>query len=295
MLRSPKSEVDEVVERLRKASSPWVDPTEARKPRRAIKSRSISRCDEGEEQFQDPIEDAQFIIGESNLFDELREAVLTLKPGETAEAMISFAEDDEAAAEKLRGKTLNYTVTLKGHQGARAPRRSTTNSPRPTRARSTLEELTRGDPQRPASGQDERDAHRGAERIIDSGRRGREIEIPAVMVDDAVTEEIGRIRQRLQMQRGSLEAYLRAQGQTEEEFREEIRPDVASGCATRSSCARSLIARASPSRTTRSIRRSRTSSPARPTRIRCARSTALIATCARSSATRCTTSASPTS
>ena len=70
--------------------------------------------DESGEQFQDPIEDAQFIIGESNLFDELRDAVLTLKPGESTETTITFGEDDEAAAEKLRGKTLNYTVTLKG-------------------------------------------------------------------------------------------------------------------------------------------------------------------------------------
>jgi hypothetical protein len=48
-----------------------------------------------------------------------------------------------------------------------------------------------------------------------------------VMVDDAVTEEVGRVRQRLQMQRSSLEAYLRSNNQTEEEFKEELRPEVA--------------------------------------------------------------------
>jgi trigger factor len=47
------------------------------------------------------------------------------------------------------------------------------------------------------------------------------------MVDDAVTEEVGRVRQRLQMQRSSLEAYLRSNNQTEEEFKEELRPEVA--------------------------------------------------------------------
>jgi trigger factor len=47
------------------------------------------------------------------------------------------------------------------------------------------------------------------------------------MIDDAVTEEIGRMRQRLQYQRTTLEAYLRSTGQTEDELREELRPAVA--------------------------------------------------------------------
>jgi trigger factor len=47
------------------------------------------------------------------------------------------------------------------------------------------------------------------------------------MVDEALDEELNRVRQRLQMQRTSLESYLRAQDQTEEELREELRPTVA--------------------------------------------------------------------
>ena len=123
MRRSTESDVDEVLERLRKASSPWIDPTEERKAQEGDQvTLDLSMTDENGEQFQEPIEDAQFIVGESNLFDELREAVLTLKPGESTETTISFAEDDEAAAEKLRGKTLNVHRHAQGHQGARSPR-----------------------------------------------------------------------------------------------------------------------------------------------------------------------------
>jgi trigger factor len=222
-----ESDVDQVLERLRKASSPWIDPTEEREAQEGDQvTLDLSMTDESGEPFQDPIEDAQFIVGESNLFDELREAVLTLKPGDSTETTITFAEDDDAAADKLRGKTLTYTVTLKG-----------------IKERDLLE--VDDDFAKTYAGEDSADDLIAAIRkdlhqakttekrsevltgIIDEVAEGATVEIPSVMVDDAVTEEVARVRQRLQMQRGSLEAYLRAQGQTEDEFREEIRPDVA--------------------------------------------------------------------
>jgi len=222
-----EDDVDEVLQRLRKASSPWIDPSEERKAQEGDQvTLDLSMTDENGEQFQEPIEDAQFIIGESNLFDELRDVVLTLKPGETAETKISFAEDDEAAAEKLRGKTLNYTVTLKGIK-ERELLDLDDDFAKTYAGEDTLEDLTaaiRKDLHQAKTTEKRTEVLNG---IIDSVAEGANVEIPAVMVDDAVTEEIGRVRQRLQMQRGSLEAYLRAQGQTEEEFREEIRPDVA--------------------------------------------------------------------
>jgi trigger factor len=221
-----ESDVDEVLERLRKASSPWVDPAEERTPVEGDQVSLDLSITESGEQFQEPIEDAQFIIGESQLFDELKDAVLKLKPGETGEAVISFAEDDEAAAEKLRGKTLTYAVTLKG-----------------IKERDLLE--VDDEFAKTYAGEDSAEALIAAIRkdlhqaktnevrttvlnqIIDTVAEGATVEIPGVMIDDAVTEEVGRVRQRLQMQRTSLESYLRANKQTEEEFREELRPDVA--------------------------------------------------------------------
>ena len=62
--------------------------------------------------------------------------------------------------------------------------------------------------------------------IIDQIGEGASIEIPSIMVDEAVQEEIQRMRQRLQMQRSSLEAYLRTNKQTEAELAAELRPQV---------------------------------------------------------------------
>jgi trigger factor len=221
-----ESDVDEVLERLRKASSPWVDPAEERKAQEGDQvTLDLSMTDESGEPFQDPIEDAQFIIGESNLFDELRDAVLTLKPGESTETTITFGEDDEAAAEKLRGKTLNYTVTLKNIK-ERDLLEVDDDFAKTYAGEESKDELIaaiRKDLHQAKTSEARTSVLNG---IIDQVAEAATVEIPAVMVDDAVTEEVARVRQRLQMQRQSLEAYLRAQGQTEEEFREEIRPDV---------------------------------------------------------------------
>ena len=131
--------------------------------------------------------------------------------------------------------------------------------------------------------------------IIDNVAEAATVEIPAVMIDDAVNEEVARVRQRLQMQRQSLEAYLRAQGQTEDEFREEVRPDVAK--RLRNSLVLQEIAKregvAVSDEEIESEIENIVSGAPNPDQI--VRSTAAIATCARSSVTRCTTSGSPTS
>jgi trigger factor len=221
-----ESDVDTVLERLRKASSPWVDPKKERKPVEGDQVTLDLAIFDNDEPFQDPIEDAQFIIGESQLFDELREAVLKLKPGESAETTISFAEDDENAAEKLRGKSLKYAVTLKGIK-ERDLLEVDDEFAKTYAGEESAEALIA------AIRKDLHQAKTAETRtavvneIIDKITEGATVEIPAVMVDDAVTEEVGRVRQRLQMQRSSLEAYLRSNNQTEEEFKDELRPEVA--------------------------------------------------------------------
>jgi trigger factor len=211
---------------LRKASSPWVDPAKERKATEGDQVTLDLAIFENDEQFQDPIEDAQFIIGESQLFEGLRDAVLKLKPGESGEAIITFAEDDEAAADKLRGKTLKYVVTLKGikerelleiddefaktyageesAEALIAAIRKDLHQAKTSEARSSV-----------------------LNQIINTIAEGAAIEIPAIMIEDSVTEEVARMRQRLLMQRSSLEGFLRSNGQTEDEFKEELRPEVA--------------------------------------------------------------------
>jgi len=222
-----ESEIAEVIDRLQKTSSPWVDPADPRKPREGDQiTLDLAMATEEGEPFQEPVEDAVFVIGESQLFPQLAEVVQTLDVGEGGTTTITFAEDDQDATERLRGQTLVYTVTLKG-----------------LKERELLEvdddfaSSYAGEPTVDALHVAiTRDLHQGkttevrkgvVNSITDQIAGQATAEVPSEMVDEALDEELNRVRQRLQMQRTSLESYLRAQDQTEEELREELRPSVA--------------------------------------------------------------------
>lgn len=222
-----ESQVDEVIERVRKTSSPWVDPAEPRKPREGDQvTVDLTLTGEDGESFQDPIEDAVFVLGESQLFDPLRAAIEELNVGESTDVSMAFEEDDESAAERLRGKAITYGVTLKSVKEREL-------LPLDDEFAKTYAEEESLESLRTAIRNDIHQAKTNETRsavineIIEKIAEGATVEIPPPMIDDAVTEELGRMRQRLQYQRTSLEAYLRAQGQTEDELKVELRPTVA--------------------------------------------------------------------
>ena len=222
-----ESEIEEVIDRLRKTSSPWVDPAEPRTPQDGDQvTLDLAMATEDGEPFQDPVEDAVFVLGESQLFPPLVSVVKSLEVGGSDTTTIAFDEDDEDATERLRGQTLTYTVTLKGLKERELLEvdddfaSSYAGEPTVDALRTAIT----------------RDLHQGkttelrnevVAAITDSIAEQATIEVPAPMVDEALDEEMNRVRQRLQMQRTSLESYLRAQDQTEEELREELRPSVA--------------------------------------------------------------------
>jgi trigger factor len=221
-----ESQVDEVIERLRKSSSPWVDPADPRTPTEGDQvTVDLTLTGEDGEPFQDPIEDAVFVLGESQLFEPLRTAIEELNVGESTNVTVAFEEDDESAAERLRGKAITYGVTLKSVKEREL-------LPLDDEFAKTYAEEESLESLRTAI---RNDLHQGktnevrsavTNEIIEKIGEGATVEIPVPMIDDAVTEELGRMRQRLQYQRTNLESYLRAQGQTEEELKEELRPTV---------------------------------------------------------------------
>jgi trigger factor len=217
--------VDEVLERIQKSQSPWVDPARARKPREGDQVTIDLKVNEGDEEFDKPIEDAVFVLGESNLFAQLRTEIEKLKVGETVTTDVTFAEDDEEISERVRGKTLTYEITLKGLK--ERDLLPLDDELAQTVNESTLDKL-RSDI--------ETDLHRTrtnekrtevVNQIIEKMAEEATIELPAPMIDDAVTEEINNFRMRLAQQRQSLEEYLRLSGQNEEDLREEMRPATA--------------------------------------------------------------------
>jgi trigger factor len=125
----------------------------------------------------------------------------------------------------LRGKSLSYSVTLKGLK-ERDLLPLDDDFAKTVGDADTLAELRdelREDlhQRRTAAARSEALA-----RIIEKMEDGATIDLPEPMIDNAVEEEVRRMRGSLSQQGASLEAYLRATDQSEADLRAEMRPGV---------------------------------------------------------------------
>lgn len=235
-----EAEVEVVVERLRRAHSPWVDPEEAglevgadlvleRRGRTPTEGDQVTvdyQVAEGEESVGDPVTDAVFVLGESNLLERMREEIERLRVGESAAFEVAYGAEDEAVDPERRGKTYRYEVTLKGLK-TRDLLPLDDELARTVAEVDTLEALRR---------EIRDDLHQGKTAEARSGVLAKTIEgmvatatieLPAPMINDAVEEDVRTFRSQLAQRRLSLEEYLRLSGQDETALREELRPTAA--------------------------------------------------------------------
>jgi trigger factor len=221
-----EADVDEVLERLRRSQAEWVEVTEARTPAEGDRVTVDYEVKEGDEDFQEPVEDAQFVLGETNLLEQLRQKIEEMHVGDTESFELVFDENDETADPSIRGKALSYTVTVKKIESRDLPELNDEFAKNAADAGS-LEDLR---------AQIRDDVHQGktndartavVNRIIDQIAEGAEIDPPAVMVDEEVEHQLGHLKQNLAQSGTPYEAYLRAQGQTEDDVKAELRPEAA--------------------------------------------------------------------
>jgi trigger factor len=214
--------VDEVLGRIQKMQSPWVDPSEERSPREGDQITIDLAVNDGDEEFEKPVEDAVFVLGESNLFDQLRAEIEKLKVGETVTTDVTFGEDDEEVSERVRGKTLTYTITLKGLK--ERDLLPLDDDLAQTVNESSLDQLKK---------EIQNDLHvtktneartEVVNEIINKIAEGATIELPEPMIDDVVNEDYNNFRMRLAQQGQSLEEYQRLADKDETEMKEEMRP-----------------------------------------------------------------------
>ncbi len=226
----------EAIERLRKGASPWVDPEEEgmelgadnvlqpklRSPREGDQvTIDYSVWDETPDQAEEE-QDAQFVLGESGLLERLEEEITKLKVGETVQFDASFEADDEVVDPGLRGKTMHYTVTLKGLK-QRDLLALDDDFAKTVSDLDTLEELRERMRQ---NLHQEKTSNARAEvltKVIEQMAEGASFEIPAAMIDDAVEEDINAMRQRLAQRGLAMDAYLRLTGQSIEDIRRDGR------------------------------------------------------------------------
>lgn len=233
-----EAEVDQLLEQLRKNNSPWVDPAgeglevgadkvlapKQRQPKDGdqvtidVTSRTV-----GDDESVSEDEDAVFVLGESGLIEELDAAIKQLNVGDTTTLEVTFGEDEERANAEVRGKTISYTVTLKGIK-ERDLLPLDDELAKTVSDFETLEELRDNARSNLHREKTERVANEGYQKILDALLEQTEIDVPAAMLDEAVHNEVHDLEHRLSSQGMSLDAYLRIMEQTREELEAELRP-----------------------------------------------------------------------
>ncbi|MDQ4099410.1 MAG: trigger factor [Chloroflexota bacterium] len=220
------TEVEEVIARLQRSQSPWIDPAEPRSPRDGDQVTVDYEVREGDEPFQEPITDAVFVLGETNLLEPLAARLRELNVGETVVFELSYDEDDETADPGIRGKTLSYTVTLKGLK-ERDTLPLDDDFAKTVADVETLDDLRariRDDlhQEKTTTGRTE-----VVNTIINAMAEGATVEPPEVMIDEEVDHRVNQLKQQLAQSGTAWEAYLRTQDTDEDQVRAELRPEAA--------------------------------------------------------------------
>lgn len=220
-----EDDVNDVLDRLQKSQSPWVDPAEPRKARDGDQVNVDYDVKEGDQDFQEPVKDAQFILGETNLLTQLKERIEEMQVGDTESFELVFAEDDESADPSIRGKALTYTVTLNSVK-ERELVDIDDEFAKSVADAGSLDDLKQQIRDDVHQGKTSEARGRVVNAIIDAIAEGAVIDPPAVMIDEETEHQLTQLKQNLSQSGTPYEAYLRAQGKTEDEIKHELRPEA---------------------------------------------------------------------
>jgi len=217
-------DVEEAISDIQKQNSIWKEPESARSPKEGDHVIIDLQAYEGEEPFQDPVEDAEFEIGEGRLFPQIEEALKNVSAGEQAEFDITFDADDEKANPDLRGKTLHYKVTLKEIKERELP--EIDDELAKTAGYESLDEMRdtlRKNLLRTRAFQARTEVVNDAiQNIADQAI----LDVPSAMVVRQIDEDIARLQQELSREGMSFDEFLRFGNKSNEEYRDELKPDA---------------------------------------------------------------------
>lgn len=217
-------EVEDVLTRLQKQKGTWKDVED----RKAVDGDQVTidyTVMEGEEEFQAPITDAEWILGETNLLEQLKEHIQDIEVGETDEFEVVFEEDDETADPAIRGKQLKYSVTLKGVKERELPELTD----------EFAKEVADADSVEALRKQIFEDIHQGKtgdarnnvlNEIVEKIAETTTIDPPSVMIDEETEHQLSHRKEDLQRQGLTWEQMLMFSGQDEEQIKAELRPEA---------------------------------------------------------------------
>lgn len=220
------AEVDEVLERLRNAQSPWVELGEPRKPTENDQVTVDYEVMDGDTPFQDPVTDASFVLGETNLLTQLREKIEEMNVEDTETFELAFDEDDETADPSIRGKSLTYTVTLKSVK-ERDLRPLDDEFAKTVADAASLDDLRNQIREDIHTSKTTEGRTEVVNRIIDGMAEQASIDPPETMIDEETEHQLSHFKENLARSNTPYDAYLRLQGKTEDDIKAELRPEAA--------------------------------------------------------------------
>ncbi len=214
-------DVETEIDLLLKNHAEWVDIEEERQPQEGDEVTIDLEVYEGDDHFQDPATDATFIIGESNLFDSLVEAMKMMLPGTSSELTLAFEEDDESVRPNMRGKTLRYALTLKKIRTRDMPELNDEFAAQVgefetlAEMREALEEDVLRNKARLARSE-------VFNEIVDAIVELSEVDVPETLIASEIDDQVTQLRTRLAQQGVEFEDYLASNGQTTADLRHDL-------------------------------------------------------------------------
>ncbi len=106
-----ESQIEEVVEHLRKQNGVWIPPSSEKPENGDLVSVKIENATDSENETTQPYE---FILGNNQALSEIEEGIKSLTPGTSDRFEIEFPE--EFPDEELRGKLQTLNITLDSHK-----------------------------------------------------------------------------------------------------------------------------------------------------------------------------------
>lgn len=220
--------VEAALDQLKRQHSPWQVPSEQRPARMGDRvTLDIEVTEEGVP-YREPLSGGKFVLGEDNLFPALRETILGMNLAEVKETRLTFAADDELAEADMRGKTLDYRVTLTEIEEQPPIALDDDFASLVTSGRTPSIDRLRLDLRRELRRVEREKARTEVgTQVINAMAATATFDVPPAMIERQLDTEIEELSNQLKQRNGqSLEAYLRLENKTLEQLREETRPEA---------------------------------------------------------------------
>lgn len=168
-------------------------------------------------------DDQELELGSGSFIPGFEEAIVGHNIGDTFDINVTFPED--YFTEELKGKEAVFTITLNSISQEELPELDD-EFIKDISEFDTIEEY-KEDLRKKKSEEIENNAKNiRTSRVLDKVVEGMEVDLPPVMVDNAIEEQIRNMDYNMRSQGIALDQYLQMLGQSLDEFKETMRPDA---------------------------------------------------------------------